>query len=55
MGEGYNFQQLEAETLALSRITDWKVAKQKWKLLAISLMVESGEKIEWLQGGRRKV
>jgi hypothetical protein len=36
MGEGYNFQQLKAEILALSRATDWEVAKNEWSLVGIS-------------------
>lgn len=36
MGDGYNFHQLKAEILKLSRATDWEVAKKEWKLVEIS-------------------
>ena len=36
MGDGYNFQQLKAAILALSRATDWEVAKKEWRLVEIS-------------------
>lgn len=36
MGDGYNFQQLRAAILALSRATDWEVAKKEWHLVEIS-------------------
>jgi hypothetical protein len=36
MGDGYNFQQLKSEILALSRARDWEVAKKEWKLVAVS-------------------
>ena len=36
MGDGYNFQQLKAAILALSRSTDWEVAKKEWCLVEIS-------------------
>lgn len=35
MSDGYNFQQLKAEILALSRATDWETAKTEWKLIGI--------------------
>ncbi|CAH1648210.1 hypothetical protein [Chelatococcus asaccharovorans] len=36
MADGYNFQQLKAAILALSRATDWEVAKKEWRLVEIS-------------------
>lgn len=36
MGDGYNFQQLKSEILALSKAQDWAVAKKEWKLVAVS-------------------
>ncbi|MBN9567767.1 MAG: hypothetical protein J0H79_09185 [Alphaproteobacteria bacterium] len=36
MGDGYNFQQLKAAILTLSRATDWEVAKKEWRLVEIS-------------------
>jgi len=36
MGDGYNFQQLKAAILALSRASDWEVAKKEWRLVEIS-------------------
>jgi hypothetical protein len=36
MGDGYNFRQLKGEILALSRATDWEVAKKEWRLVEIS-------------------
>lgn len=36
MGDGYNFQQLKSEILALSKAEDWEVAKKEWKLAAVS-------------------
>jgi hypothetical protein len=36
MGDGYNFEQLKAEILNLSRATDWAVAKKEWKLVEIA-------------------
>lgn len=36
MSDGYNFQHLKAEILALSRATDWETAKTEWKLIGIS-------------------
>lgn len=36
MGDGYNFQQLKSEILALSKAQDWEVAKKEWKLVAVS-------------------
>lgn len=36
MGDGYNFQQLKTAILALSRATDWEVAKKEWRLVEIS-------------------
>lgn len=36
MGDGYNFQQLKAAILQLSKATDWEVAKREWKLVEIS-------------------
>lgn len=36
MGDGYNFQQLKTAILALSKATDWEVAKKEWKLVEIS-------------------
>jgi hypothetical protein len=36
MGDGYNFQQLKAAILQLSRATDWEVAKKEWKLIEVS-------------------
>jgi hypothetical protein len=41
MGDGYNFQQLKAAILALSRATDWEVAKKEWRLFEISEADES--------------
>jgi hypothetical protein len=40
MGDGYNFQQLKAAILQLSKATEWEVAKKEWKLVEIS---EAGE------------
>jgi hypothetical protein len=40
MSDGYNFQQLKAEILKLSRATDWEVAKKEWKLVDISEVEE---------------
>lgn len=36
MADGYNFQQLKAAILALSRATDWEPARLEWKLVGIS-------------------
>jgi hypothetical protein len=36
MTDGYNFQQLKAAILELSRATDWEVAKREWRLVEIS-------------------
>lgn len=36
MGDGYNFQQLKAAILLLSRATDWEVAKKEWRLVEVS-------------------
>ena len=36
MSDGYNFQVLKAAILALSRATDWEVAKKEWRLVDIS-------------------
>lgn len=36
MGDGYNFQQLKAAILPLSKATDWEVAKKEWKLIEVS-------------------
>jgi hypothetical protein len=36
MGDGYNFQQLKAAILQLSRATDWEVAKREWALVGIT-------------------
>lgn len=36
MGDGFNFTQLKKEILALSRATDWEVAKKEWKLVGIT-------------------
>ncbi|MDR3451148.1 MAG: hypothetical protein P4M15_15620 [Alphaproteobacteria bacterium] len=36
MGDGYNFQQLKTEILALSKAQEWEVAKKEWKLVEIS-------------------
>ncbi|MBO9421665.1 MULTISPECIES: hypothetical protein [Stappiaceae] len=36
MGDGYNFAQLKKAILAMSRATDWEVAKKEWKLVGIS-------------------
>jgi hypothetical protein len=40
MGDGYNFQQLKAAILQLSKATEWEVARKEWKLVEIS---EAGE------------
>lgn len=36
MANGYNFQQLQTEILALSRAKDWETARKEWKLIWIS-------------------
>ena len=36
MSEGFNFKQLKAEILARSRASDWEVAKNEWRLVAVS-------------------
>lgn len=36
MGDGYNFQQLKREILALSQSLDWEMAKKEWRLISIS-------------------
>jgi hypothetical protein len=36
MGDGYNFEQLKAAILALSRATEWEVAKKEWRLVDVS-------------------
>lgn len=36
MGDGYNFQQLKAAILVLSRATNWEVARKEWRLIEIS-------------------
>jgi hypothetical protein len=36
MGDGYNFEQLKAAILGLSRATTWEVAKKEWRLVEIS-------------------
>ena len=36
MVDGYNFQQLKAAILALSRATDWEAARLEWKMVGIS-------------------
>jgi hypothetical protein len=36
MGDGFNFQQLKIAILALSRATDWEIAKKEWRLVEIS-------------------
>jgi hypothetical protein len=35
MGDGYNFEQLKERILALSKATDWEVAKKEWALTDI--------------------
>lgn len=36
MGDGYNFEQLKSAILALSRATNWEVAKKEWRLIDVS-------------------
>lgn len=36
MSDGYNFQQLKAAILPLSKATEWETAKKEWKLVGIS-------------------
>lgn len=36
MGEGHNFKQLRQAILALSRATEWDVARKEWSLVSIS-------------------
>lgn len=36
MPDGYNFETLKRAILALSKATDWEVAKKEWKLVSIS-------------------
>ncbi len=36
MSDGYNFQQLKAQILALSKAIDWQVAKKEWRLIEVS-------------------
>lgn len=36
MSDGYNFAQLKAEILSLSKAQDWDVARKEWKLVGIS-------------------
>jgi hypothetical protein len=43
MGDGYNFQQLKAAILQLSKAIDWEVAKKEWKLVGISEVDDESE------------
>jgi hypothetical protein len=36
MAAGYNFEQLKAAILGMSRASDWAVAKQEWRLVEVS-------------------
>lgn len=36
MEDGFNFAQLKKAILALSKATDWEIAKKEWKLVGIS-------------------
>lgn len=36
MSDGYNFAQLRAEILKLSKATDWETARKEWRLVSIS-------------------
>ena len=35
MSDGYNFRQLKAEILAMSKATDWEIARKEWALVDI--------------------